>query len=175
MLHCFISPSNLQLNLKILYRLNLLNTISKLHVTVMLLIADSQFHIECASMSVSYFNIQFHMSCSNSSSVITIKMKAKANLYTTAMLLLFIVHKLHIFSMIWVSRNRTPSYNTVLIGNTCLTLTVHTVTCINEPIWSQVWWLPVFHFTFDADFSRLLWILPHQVSVWLGLGSMKYM
>jgi hypothetical protein len=122
----------------------------------MLPIADSQFHIECACMSVSYIHIQFHMSCSNSSSVITIKMKAKANLYTIVMLLLFIVQKLHIFSMIRVSRDRTPSYNTVLIGNKGLTLMAQFATSIKEPSRSQVWWLPVFHFTFDADFSRLL-------------------
>jgi len=87
----------------------------------MLPVADSQIHTECASMSVSYSHIQFHMPCSNCSSDVTIKMKAKANLYTTAMLLLFVVQKLHIFSTIWVSRNRTPICNTVLIQNKGLT------------------------------------------------------
>jgi len=66
------------------------NTISKLHITVTSL-DNSQIHIEWENTSVGYSCIQFHMPCSNCSSVITIKMKAKANLYTSALLLIFVV------------------------------------------------------------------------------------
>lgn len=82
-------------------------------------------------------------------------MKAKVNLYTTATLLLFIVQKLHISSIIWVSRKRTQIYNTVLIGNKDLTLTAQFATSIKEPSRSQAWWLPIFHFTLNADFLHM--------------------
>jgi len=121
----------------------------------MLSLGDSQIHTECASMSVNYIRIQFHMPCSNCSSVTTIKMKAKVNLYTTIMLLLFIVQKLHIFSMICVSRNRTPIYNTIIIGNKGLNLMAQFATSIKETSRSQAWWLSVFHFRLDADFSHM--------------------
>jgi hypothetical protein len=113
--------------------LNLWNTTSKFHTTVTLLLANLQIHTECASMFISSIHIQFHMPCSSGSSVITMEMKAIETLYTTAMLLLFIVQKLHIFSMTLVSRNRIPIYNIVLIENKGLTLMAQFATSIKRP------------------------------------------